>query len=420
VGFASVSVSSGSASDFDYPFVVQSFTARSFTLLNHRRIKINTPVIAVAIAAFSAFLHLYATQSLLPFFTQVFHASKVQVSLTVSSTTTAVALAAPLVGLLADMIGRKRIIVLAVLGLAIPTFMASTVETLQMLIVWRFVQGLFIAVIFSVTIAYISEEWSGAAMRQVMAAYIAGGNIIGGVAGRFLSGLMATHFSWQSAFVMLGSLNLLCFSIVLIWLPQSQQFYRQHSLISSMRSFWMHLRNPRLLAAYAVAFNILFANVSTFTYINFHLAAPPFNLGTTALGSVFSVYLLGSVITPIVGKWFSAIKHRIILTVAIATSSIGVLMTLSPNLWVVIAGLAICSSGVFVCQSVAKSYVGVVAKHGRSSASGLYVCFFYVGGSVGAILPGLVWSFGGWSACVALTVTVQLITGALALTFWRK
>jgi phosphate transport system substrate-binding protein len=91
-----------------------------------------------------------------------------------------------------------------------------------------------------------------------------------------------------------------------------------------------------------------------------------------------------------------------------------------PNLWLVIVGLAICSSGVFVCQSATKSYVGVVTKQGRSSASGLYVSFFYFGGSVGAILPGLVWHLGGWPACVAMIVTVQLLTAALALSTWHR
>jgi MFS transporter, YNFM family, putative membrane transport protein len=87
-------------------------------------------ILAIALAGFSAFLHLYATQSLLPLLTHIFHASKVEASLTVSATTIAVALAAPLTGLLADRWGRKRIIVVAAYGLAIPTFLAATASDL--------------------------------------------------------------------------------------------------------------------------------------------------------------------------------------------------------------------------------------------------------------------------------------------------
>lgn len=387
-------------------------------MLNYFAKKINTRVVAVALAGFSAFLNLYATQSLLPFLSQLFHASKVEVSLTVSATTTAVGLAAPLVGMLADTVGRKYVIVWAILGLSLPTFLAATASNLDELIGWRFAQGFFIAIIFSVTIAYISEEWTEEGIGSAMSAYITG-NILGGVLGRFLCGLVASYFDWHLAFIVLGCLNLICVFGVLTWLPRSRHFVRQKNVITSINTFRMHLHNPRLLVAYGVGFNVLFSNVSTFTYVNFYLAAPPFNLGTTALGAIFFVYLLGAVVTPITGKWLDSIGYRFILAIAIVTSSVGVLITLVPKLWLAIVGLAISSSGIFVCQSAAKSYVGVVAKQGRSSASGLYVSFFYIGGSVGALLPGFVWSLGGWSACVGLIVTVQVITGGLALAYWR-
>ncbi|MBF2021759.1 MAG: MFS transporter [Hydrococcus sp. C42_A2020_068] len=387
-------------------------------MLSHFFKKVNTRVLAIALAGFSAFLNLYATQSLLPLFSQVFHASKVEVSLTVSATTIAVGLAAPLVGILADVLGRKDVIGAAIFGLSIPTFLTATAPDLDALIGWRFVQGLFIAVIFSVTIAYISEEWADVGVGSAMSAYITG-NIVGGVLGRFLSGVVADRFSWRLAFVILGCLNLVCVFVVLVWLPRSRNFVRQKNIIASVRAFGMHLRNPRLLAAYAVGFNVLFANVSTFTYVSFYLAAPPFYLGTTALGAIFFVYLLGAVVTPIVGKWLDLIGYHLVLTIAIATAGVGVLITLVPKLWLVIIGLALGSSGIFVCQSAAKSYVGVVAKEGRSSAAGLYVCCFYMGGSLGAILPGFVWSLGGWSACVGLIVLVQLLTGGIALVYWR-
>ncbi|AFY75888.1 arabinose efflux permease family protein [Pleurocapsa sp. PCC 7327] len=387
-------------------------------MLSHFFKKVNTRVLAIALAGFSAFLNLYATQSLLPLFSQVFHASKVEVSLTVSATTIAVGLAAPLVGILADVVGRKYVICSAIGGLSIPTFLTATALDLNALIGWRFAQGLFIAVIFSVTIAYISEEWADVGVGSAMSAYITG-NIVGGVLGRFLSGVVADYFSWRLAFIILGCLNLVCVFFVLVWLPRSRHFVCQKNIITSVRAFGMHLRNRRLLAAYAVGFNVLFANVSTFTYVNFYLAAPPFHLGTTALGAIFFVYLIGAVVTPIVGKWLDSIGYRLVLAVAIATAGLGVLITLVPKLWLVIIGLALGSSGIFVCQSAAKSYVGVVAKEGRSSASGLYVCCFYMGGSVGAILPGFVWSLGGWSACVELIVFVQLLTGGIALAYWR-
>jgi MFS transporter, YNFM family, putative membrane transport protein len=82
-------------------------------------------------------------------------------------------------------------------------------------------------------------------------------------------------------------------------------------------------------------------------------------------------------------------------------------------------GLALCASGIFVSQSAANSYIGTVASQARSAATGLYVGCYYAGGSVGAVLPGLIWPLGGWTGCVVLIVVLQLSTAALALYFWR-
>jgi predicted MFS family arabinose efflux permease len=102
------------------------------------------------------------------------------------------------------------------------------------------------------------------------------------------------------------------------------------------------------------------------------------------------------------------------LLLATAVSAAGCALTLVPLLWVVVAGLAVFCSGAFICQSAATSYVGLVAGANRSSAAGLYLTFYYTGGALGAVLPGLAWSHGGWMACVAVAILVQAIMAGIA------
>lgn len=376
-------------------------------------------LIGVILAGLCGFLDLYAPQPLLPQFRQIFHASEWQVSLTVGAATLAVGLAAPVLGLLADMIGRKRVIVASILALSIPTFLAGAAHGLHDLILWRFLQGLFLPGIIATTMAYITEETRGQGVGQIMAGYVTG-TVVGGFLGRFLSGLIASHFGWRYAFFSLGILTFLGGLITWICLPRSRNFQRQSDFVASLRAFAAHLRNPRLLATYAVGFNVLFSLVGAFTYVTFYLHAPPFHLSNTALGSIFFVYLLGVVVTPLAGRWIDRLGYRTVLVAAVSTSSLGILLTLLPNLPLVILGLAIAASGVFVCQSAASSHIGVAARGARSSAAGLYVALYYAGGSVGSVVPGFLWHLGGWPAAVALIVAVQLLTAVLALLFWTR
>ena len=100
-------------------------------------------LVALFIAGFTTFVDLYVTQPLLPEFRQIFRASELWVSLTITAPILAVALVAPLLGLLADSIGRKRVIVAALFGLVIPTALASTSANLGQFVMWRFFAGLF-------------------------------------------------------------------------------------------------------------------------------------------------------------------------------------------------------------------------------------------------------------------------------------
>ncbi len=377
----------------------------------------STRTAAVMFAGFCAFLTLYAPQPLLPMLALAFSASAGTVSLVLTASTAAVALAAPFAGVVADRFGRKRVIVLSALLLAVPTAGAAASGSLAQMLIWRFWQGVFTPGIFAVTIAYVNDEWEQG-VGAAMSSYVAG-TVLGGFSGRMLSALVAAHFSWRWSFIVLAALDALCATAMWAWLPRDRHFVRARRERSAARAMLAHLRNPPLAATYAVGFCVLFTLIATFTYVNFYLAAPPFRLGTTALGLIFVVYLIGAVVTPVAGRAIDRIGHRFALVAAFSGGVAGICLTLVPHLPAVLLGLALTSTGVFIAQSAASSYVGRLAQGARGAAVGLYVLFYYTGGSFGAALPGRFWSHGGWPATVALIAAVQTLTIAICVVFWK-
>ena len=365
-------------------------------------------VLAVMIAGACTFLTLYCTQPLLPFFQDYFHASEFAVSLTVSAATLAVAVAAPFVGMFAEVIGRKKVIVPALFGLAATTLLTGTASSLSGLIVWRFLQGLCVPGIIAVIIAYINEEFSGRA-GAVMAAYVSG-TVFGGFFGRLLTGLIATRLNWQMGFVILGALGLLGAFAVRRCLPLAVNFVPAKHVFRSLGDTWGHLQNPRLLAVCGMGFTILFSLVGVFTCVNFHLARPPFNLAPAALGGIFFVYLLGCVVTPLSGRFLDRHGFRCTVLISVSAALTGLALTLAPSLPVVILGLALFSSGIFVSQAAATVLTGRVAGRARSAAAGLYVTSYYIGGSLGATVGTWFWTKGGWPACAGLFAVTSLGT----------
>ncbi len=203
-------------------------------------------------------------------------------------------------------------------------------------------------------------------------------------------------------------------------LPRERHFVRADGLRHSAGLMIGHFLNPPIVATFAMGFGVLFSFVAAFTYVNFYLAAPPFELSASALGSIFVVYLLAVVVTPMTGRWIGRIGRRALVILAVAGWCAGLLITLVPWLPAIIVGLAIASVSGFACQAAATGLLAQRVAGARSSALGLYVTCYYLGGSAGAIAPALVWSRAGWPGCVVLVIAVLVAMAALVARFWRS
>lgn len=395
----------------------------------HSGIRPLRAVAAIVLCAVFAFLTLYCTQPLLPMLTQVFHASKAAVGLTVSASTLGVALAAPIFGALTERMSRKRVIVGSAVAVALPTLLAATSSGLHALIFWRFLQGLALPGIFATVITYIGEEWHRESVAFVMSLYVSG-TALGGFLGRFLTGLIADTLGWRWSFVVLGGLTLVGAALIARWLPHGRRrpTYEHEEAagsphgLAALRIALRHLRNPRLLATFGVGFGTLFTLVATFTYSTFYLADAPFRLSTLALSYLFAIYLVGLLVTPFGGFLVTRIGMRRGIAVAIAVCAAGEAFTLSHHLWIVVfPGLGLVCTGVFIAQSTSTSFLRMAAPAGgRVSAAGLYLSSYYIGGTIAGVAPSYVWSLGRWPACVALVEAVLLGMLLLAMIGWRN
>ncbi len=374
---------------------------------------------AVFVIGFCAFLQLWAIQALLPTLARDFAVGEAQISLTVSATTLAVTLMAPFIGVVADVLGRRRIIAVSIFLLVVPTALIAAAQSLDDIIVLRFVQGLLLQPVFAVAVAYIGDEFPREEIAGVTAIYTTG-SVVGGFLGRFLAGWVGDYQGWRVAFLVLAAINLVCAVLVIWLLPRERNFVRAEGLIHSMAMMARHFRDPRLVATFAVGACVLFCFTTAFTYINFYLAAAPFDFTASGLGSLFVVYLFGGFVTPLTGRLVARFGRRGLVAGALALWALGLAVTLAPNFPMIFIGLAIGACSGFIAQATSTGYVAYTATSARSSAVGLYVTGYYLGGSIGAVVAGFAWRAAGWFGCVALAWLVLALAAALVLAFWRE
>jgi predicted MFS family arabinose efflux permease len=95
-------------------------------------------------------------------------------------------------------------------------------------------------------------------------------------------------------------------------------------------------------------------------------------------------------------------------------------MTLFPSLVTVILGLALCSTGIFICQSATISSIAQNVSEGRSLATGLYYMSYYAGGAAGTLVAGIAYEGWGWTGSVLAIVLVQALAVAIAAVVWKQ
>jgi hypothetical protein len=147
------------------------------------------------------------------------------------------------------------------------------------------------------------EGWqcSAAAVGGAFAACIAG-NVASNLVGRLMSAAVADTFGLASNFYFFASLNLAGAAIACLTISAGMRSPEADDGAASPPAAWRaHLANPALRASFAIGFCILFAFIGVFTFVNFVLVDPPFDLGMMRLGLVYLVFLPSLVTTPLAG-----------------------------------------------------------------------------------------------------------------------
>lgn len=373
---------------------------------------------AVALAGFTSFINLYTPQAVLPQIADSFGVDDAHTGQTVTAALVAVALVAPFAGAISDRVGRKVLIAGACLLLSVPTLLVATAQSLEALLVWRFLQGLLLPFIFTVTVAYLGEEVQGAEGLRLAGLYSIG-CILGGFGGRFVAGIAAELAGWRAGFASISVFTLAAGLAVLVLLPRELRFRPQRGGVRAQLALWRdHLGNAPLMGTCAIGFLMLGSNVAVYTFVNLYLSAEPFLLGPAATGFVFAVYLVGAATTALATRLAIRFGRRTTLLLAAGLAACGLGLTLMPALAAVVAGLALVSGGLLAVQTLSLGFIGVAVTQGRSAAVGLYVTVYYVGGALGGVVPAPVWQAAGWPGVVVLVLPALACLAALGWRFW--
>jgi YNFM family putative membrane transporter len=366
--------------------------------------------IALFLGAFNTFAIMNSTQPILPNLASEFRLLPASASLSQSVTTLTLAFCLLVAGSISEVYGRKVIMSISAVTASILAILSGFSSTFDMLLVTRVLQGIALAGLPAIAMAYISEEFDRKDIPFAMGLYISG-NTIGGMSGRLIIGLIANIFTWRSALIFIGVIGLLNSIGFVILLPESRHFVAKRMDVRSLAgSLLDHIKNPKLLLIYGMSFLMMGSFVSIYNYIGFELIAPPYLLDRRLVSFVFLIYLTGTFSSTFLSSLSARHRRSHIIIPSMLIMIAGITMTLSGILFVTILGVALFTFGFFGCHPINSAWVAGIAKSSKAQASSLYLFFYYAGASVGGTVSGIFYQISGWSGIVIAVSSFVLLS----------
>jgi len=368
--------------------------------------------LALFAAGLATFGLLYCTQPLMPEFSKTYGVSAATAALSLSLTTGVLAFAMLFAGGVSDAWGRKSVMTASLLSSAVIVLLTALVPDWHMLLILRTLLGLTLSGLPAVAMTYLGEEMHPESIGLGMGLYISG-NAIGGMGGRLVAGVLADFVGWRLGVATVGVIGLLMLLIILRMLPPSRHHERRPMHLGAlMGRFGTALRDRGLPWLFIEGFLLLGAFVTLYNYIGYRLLAPPYGLNQAVVGLIFSVYLIGTFSSAWMGHLAGKLGRRKVLWTAFALMLIGLALTVTRPLLLIVLGIVAVTFGFFGGHSIASSWVGRRAGSNKAQASSLYLFSYYMGSSIAGAAGGLFYASHGWNG-VAVFVGVMIVLGLL-------
>jgi DHA1 family multidrug resistance protein-like MFS transporter len=314
----------------------------------------------------------------------------------------------PFVGKLSDRRGRKPVISAGLFLFALTSFAYVLAGNVATLFIIRLMQGVAAGLVQPIAQAYIGdiapEGEEGKWMGFFNATFLIGWGF-----GPLLGGILTDYFGMDSAFYVMGGLNVLAFAVVSLFLPEVVRRKDETDSGSSFKDI-ASSNLIRGLFSFQVGDAAHRGIVQTFIPI---FAGLTIGLSSSLIGTILSVLVIGAGVTQIfTGPLADRFNKRLVVIIG----SLGILVSMvvipqAVGFWSLLLFLAIAIIG---DATAVPSASALIIQEGRKYGMGASMAVFNmgmgVGMSVGPILGGLASDFWGVEFAFYFMAALMLVS----------
>lgn len=341
----------------------------------------------------------------IPFYAEEIGANPTELGLLMAVYSFMQLLFAPVWGRVSDRIGRKPVMLIGILGLALSFFLMGLSTELWMLFAARIIGGTLSAANMPTAMAYVaditSEEDRGKGMGIIGAA-----TGLGFIFGPAIGGIFAEN-SLTVPFYLAGTFSLITFFFVLFVLKESlppEARQAQHEKGRNLNFSDALQGSSSILFLLQLFVSLSLAGLEA-TYAYF--AAEKAGLGTAQLGYIFMIMGLfqAAIQGGLIGRMTKKFGEGVVIQLGIVISAIGFgLVLLTTNFFTAALFLTIFGIGNGLIRPSVSSLLTKTSDSGHGSATGMLSSFDSLGRIIGPPL-------GGW--LFSITIGLPYLSGIL-------
>ncbi|STP09143.1 MFS transporter [Helicobacter cinaedi] len=363
--------------------------------------KTKVSVVYIAIITLSS---VYIPQPILPLLALEFGTTAQNASAITSITLLPMAFAPLFYGYFLENHQPKLILSLSLFVAGIFQILLAWCESLETFLLLRFIQSLFFPAILTTLLTILTRSQSGSLQFNV-SIYIAS-TIAGGLIGRMGGAYLTELFSWQICFILLGVSLTLGGIFSLSWIANQASKLTQFTFSQILPL----LGNKTSLVVLGSVFVMFFSFQAVLNTLPFYAKEMFPHISQNELGRLYLGYSIGIVVSllanPII-KLCGGREKTIFLSLNLF--ALGLCVFLLHSLMWIYVGMFVMCFGSFIAHSVLNALNNSLTPKYKAASSGLYLSFYYTGGTIGSYLSSFVFELFGWQMLIiSLAITLSL------------
>jgi predicted MFS family arabinose efflux permease len=362
----------------------------------------------MAFVVFATTLFMRSVDPVIPQIAQGLNVTPTTAALLSTGFTLPYALVQPVLGALADMFSKARLIMICMLSCGLATLACGLVTNFETLMALRVLAGITAGGIFPIALAVVGDRVS-VGERQVAIGKLLFAAMAGNLLGASGAGVIGDLVGWRGVFLTTGVIALIALAVAIPGFRGMNETAGRFDITTLIPNYRAIFSNPMAKYCFGTVFVEAVCMYGVFPYMA-GLLHTEGEMRASIAGIVLAGFGIGGVIyTLMLGRLLAFVGERRLMAAGGMVMAFCLIVIALRAPWPVeFANFVLLGFGFYLLHGCVQVYVTELAPTARGSATATHSFFFFLGQAAGPVVYGL--------GLGSVGMTPVLLTGAVLLT----